>query len=119
MAKPIEPEVKYRAHLNPAVTLADAWLGEITWRETSVYILAQLAGVIAGVTAAHLMLGLPVFDIGSREKWLCAAIERIHRNLRIDAVIWGCAWLPRPSCLLSSAGTSRLRIGSLHPRPLP
>jgi glycerol uptake facilitator-like aquaporin len=30
------------AHLNPAVTLADAWQGGIAWRETPAYILAQI-----------------------------------------------------------------------------
>src|SRR5271163_1026867 len=36
------------AHLNPAVTLADAWRGGIAWREAPTYILAQIAGAIAG-----------------------------------------------------------------------
>src|SRR5439155_13949878 len=36
------------AHLNPAVTLADAWMGGITWRETPAYLVAQIAGALAG-----------------------------------------------------------------------
>src|SRR5580698_730349 len=47
------------AHLNPAVTLADAWQGGIAWRETPAYIAAQIIGAFAGVAAAHLMFGLP------------------------------------------------------------
>src|ERR1700749_588700 len=39
------------AHLNPAVTLADAWMGGIAWRETPLYILAQVTGAVAGVAA--------------------------------------------------------------------
>ncbi len=35
------------AHLNPAVTLADAWQGGIRWRETPAYIAAQIAGAFA------------------------------------------------------------------------
>ena len=35
------------AHLNPAVTLADAWRGGIAWRETPLYIAAQIAGASA------------------------------------------------------------------------
>lgn len=42
------------AHLNPAVTLTDAWLGGIRWREIPAYILAQLA-VGAYITAAYLV----------------------------------------------------------------
>src|ERR1700760_4852528 len=37
------------AHLNPAVTLADAWQGGIPWRETPAYISAQLIGAFTGV----------------------------------------------------------------------
>src|SRR5271170_2466822 len=46
------------AHLNPAVTLADAWLGGIAWREVPAYIVAQTSGAFAGVIVAHLMFGL-------------------------------------------------------------
>jgi len=49
------------AHLNPAVTLADALLGGIPWRETPAYLAAQLTGAFAGVATAHLMFGLPIF----------------------------------------------------------
>src|SRR3984885_14254217 len=49
------------AHLNPAVTLADAWQGGIAWRETPAYIAAQVAGAFAGVATAHLMFGLALF----------------------------------------------------------
>ena len=49
------------AHLNPAVTLADACQGGIAWRETPAYVAAQLAGAFAGVATAHLMFGLTLF----------------------------------------------------------
>src|ERR1700735_1696952 len=51
------------AHLNPAVTLADAWQGGIPWRETPAYILAQTAGAFAGVVGAHLMFGLSTISV--------------------------------------------------------
>ena len=51
------------AHINPAVTLAAALRGELPWRETPVYLIAQLIGAIAGVTIAHLMFGLPLFSL--------------------------------------------------------
>lgn len=35
-------------HLNPAVTLALAYLGKFDWANVGIYILAQLAGAIAG-----------------------------------------------------------------------
>jgi glycerol uptake facilitator-like aquaporin len=54
------------AHLNPAVTLADAWQGGIAWRETPLYIGAQIAGAFAGVATAHLMFGLSLFSASTR-----------------------------------------------------
>jgi glycerol uptake facilitator-like aquaporin len=54
------------AHLNPAITLADAWQGGLAWRETPVYLAAQIAGAFAGVAAAHLMFGEPVFRFAAR-----------------------------------------------------
>src|SRR5579864_5989384 len=49
------------AHLNPAVTIADASLGGIAWREVPVYVTAQIIGAFAGVAAADVMFGLPIF----------------------------------------------------------
>lgn len=48
------------AHFNPAVTLAFHRLGKIRPRDTLGYVLAQLAGGIAGVQLAHLLLGMLV-----------------------------------------------------------
>src|ERR1700683_2523875 len=49
------------AHFNPAVTLADASQGGLPWREVPGYIAAQLLGAYAGVAAANVMFGEPVF----------------------------------------------------------
>jgi glycerol uptake facilitator-like aquaporin len=49
------------AHLNPAVTLAEASQGGLPWREAPAYAGGQIAGAYAGVAAAHLMFGHPVF----------------------------------------------------------
>src|SRR5579872_3234225 len=37
------------AHLNPAVTLADASRGGLPWREVPVYVIGQIAGAFVGV----------------------------------------------------------------------
>jgi glycerol uptake facilitator-like aquaporin len=50
------------AHFNPAVTLAFAWRGETPWPTALLYIVAQIAGGIAGVWAAHLMFELPLWQ---------------------------------------------------------
>ncbi|WP_281269903.1 aquaporin [Crenobacter cavernae] len=50
------------AHFNPAVTLA-AWLsGEKGTGETAAYVIAQVAGAVAGVWAAHAMFDLPLLQ---------------------------------------------------------
>src|SRR5271170_1274057 len=56
------------AHLNPVVTLADAWQGGIAWREAPVYILAQITGGIAGVVAAHVMFGLSLLSASTHTR---------------------------------------------------
>jgi glycerol uptake facilitator-like aquaporin len=51
------------AHFNPAVSLAFAMRGELTWRSAALYVAAQLVGAVAGVWAAHLMFGLPMWQV--------------------------------------------------------
>ena len=53
------------AHLNPAVTLADAAVGKTRWRDVPAYVLAQIAG---GVATAHAMFGEPVFSRSLHER---------------------------------------------------
>ena len=49
------------AHLNPAVTLADAAASGLPWREVPIYVAAQIGGAFLGVGAAHLMFCEPLF----------------------------------------------------------
>jgi glycerol uptake facilitator-like aquaporin len=49
------------AHFNPAVSLVFAIKGDIGRREAAFYVVAQIAGGIAGTTMAHLMFALPIF----------------------------------------------------------
>ena len=54
------------AHFNPAVT-AYFWLRrEITGTLALAYVIAQLAGAICGVWAAHLMFEAPVFELSTK-----------------------------------------------------
>lgn len=50
------------AHFNPAVTLSEAWQGNLRWRYVPPYIVMQVVGAFAGVAAAHLMFAEPVFS---------------------------------------------------------
>jgi glycerol uptake facilitator-like aquaporin len=51
------------AHFNPAVSLAFALRGELSWSELTPYIAAQVIGGILGVFAAHAMFELPILQI--------------------------------------------------------
>jgi glycerol uptake facilitator-like aquaporin len=45
------------AHFNPAVTLADASQGGISWSDVPPYLAAQVLGAFIGVATSHLMFG--------------------------------------------------------------
>jgi glycerol uptake facilitator-like aquaporin len=50
------------AHFNPAVTLSFALRGEITARDSILYVGVQILGAIAGVIIAHAMFDNPLID---------------------------------------------------------
>ncbi len=98
------------AHLNPAVTLADAWRGGIAWRETPVYIIAQMAGAFAGVITAHLMFGLSVVSISAHVRSGPAQLfSEFIATFGLLAVIWGCVW-QRPSAVPFAVGAYSQRV---------
>ena len=79
------------AHLNPVVTLADAWMGGIAWRETPGYLLAQMAGAFAGVVTAHWMFGLSVVSASTHVRSGPAQLfSEFIATFGLLAVIWGC-----------------------------
>src|SRR5277367_4056836 len=79
------------AHLNPAVTLADAWQCGIAWRETPAYIAAQVAGAFAGVAAAHLMFGLPLFTASTHIRAGTPQLfSEFIATFGLLSVIWAC-----------------------------
>jgi glycerol uptake facilitator-like aquaporin len=53
------------AHFNPAVSIAFALRGELSWRHVTVYIGVQIAGAFLGVWLAHLMFDLQVWQVSS------------------------------------------------------
>ncbi len=80
------------AHLNPAVTLADASHGGLPWREVPVYIAGQIIGVFAGVAAAHLMFGEPLFFASRHVRSGSAQLfAEFIATFGLLSVIWGCS----------------------------
>jgi glycerol uptake facilitator-like aquaporin len=79
------------AHLNPAVSLAFAFRGRISWPMAGIYLLAQLSGAVVGVWAAHLMFELPVWQFSTHVRtgpgqWLAEAVATFGLLL----TIFGC-----------------------------
>jgi glycerol uptake facilitator-like aquaporin len=56
------------AHLNPVVSLAEAFLGAISWPEVAAYVAAQIAGGIAGAACADVMFALPAFSLSQHAR---------------------------------------------------
>jgi arsenate reductase len=56
------------AHFNPVVSLADAALGGISWRDALAYLPAQVAGCVTGAVAANLMFGLSAVSIAAKHR---------------------------------------------------
>jgi glycerol uptake facilitator-like aquaporin len=80
------------AHFNPAVSLACALRGELTWRVAAGYISAQAGGALVGVWAAHLMFELPLWQFSSIARagagqWVAEALATFGLLL----TIFGCA----------------------------
>jgi glycerol uptake facilitator-like aquaporin len=82
------------AHLNPAVTIADAIENGIPWLEAAAYVVVQCAGGIAGAITAHLMFGLRwvSWSSHSRHGWPLVFSEFVA-TFGLLSVIWGCSRL--------------------------
>jgi glycerol uptake facilitator-like aquaporin len=82
------------AHLNPAVSFADALEGGLPWLEAGAYALAQCAGGLAGAVVAHLMFGLRWYSLSThaRQGWRQGLSEFVA-TFGLVCVIWGCSRL--------------------------
>jgi glycerol uptake facilitator-like aquaporin len=80
------------AHLNPAVTLADAWHGGIAWSMVAPYIVAQMLGALVGTAFANGMFGLPLFFLSHHDRsGGTMLVSEFVATFGLLAVIWGCA----------------------------
>jgi glycerol uptake facilitator-like aquaporin len=82
------------AHFNPAVTLADASQGGLSWRDVPGYVAVQIVGAFAGVAAANIMFELPPFFASRHARQGPAQMfSEFVATFGLLAVIWGCARL--------------------------
>jgi glycerol uptake facilitator-like aquaporin len=82
------------AHFNPAVTLADALEGGLTWTAASGYVPVQVLGGVAGTLVAHMMFGLPAISISHHVRSGPAQfLSEFVASFGLLSVIWGCSRL--------------------------
>jgi glycerol uptake facilitator-like aquaporin len=82
------------AHFNPAVTLADASQGGISWSDAPAYIIAQVLGAFIGVGAAHLMFGEALIQVSQHARVGGGQLfSEFLATFGLLCVIWGCARL--------------------------
>ena len=92
------------AHLNPAVTLAEALQRGVRWREVPGYLAAQILGAFSGVAIAHLMFGLPLFAASGRVRSGAPQLfSEFIATFGLMAVILGCSRM-RPSAVPFAVG---------------
>ena len=78
------------AHLNPAVSLCDACLGGLRWRELPAYVSAQTLGAVAGTACANAMFGLPLLFVSHRVRaGSNVAFAEFVATFGLLFIIWG------------------------------
>ena len=70
------------AHFNPAVSLVEALRGKLSWADTAVYVLVQIAGCCAGALLAHAMFELPIVQASAHirtghAQWLAEGVATL------------------------------------------
>jgi len=92
------------AHFNPAVSIADAFQGGLSWADAGAYIVAQLLGAFLGVGLAHVMFGAPLYSWSTHARAGSAQIvSEVVATFGLLSVIWGCA-RTRPNAVAFAVG---------------
>ena len=81
------------AHLNPVVSMAEAFSGRLTWGEACFYVVAQVSGGILGAVCANVMFALPLFSLS--------------RHARTGAPLWFSEFVATFGLILIIRGCSR------------
>lgn len=80
------------AHFNPAVSLADASQGGLSWAEAGGYVVVQIAGALIGVAVADAMFGEPAYAWSQHARnGFPQILSETVATFGLLSVIWGCA----------------------------
>ena len=113
------------AHFNPAVTLADASQGGISWSDAPAYVAAQVLGAFIGVTVAHLMFGQSLLKVSHHARagggqlfsefvatfgllcviWVCARLRSEAVPVAVGLYITGAYWFTASTSFANPAVT--------------
>ena len=82
------------AHMNPAVTIAEASERALPWKEVPAYLVAQAAGALGGTAVAHAMFELPLLQAGTHTRSGSALrVGEFVATFGLLATIRGCSRL--------------------------
>ncbi len=93
------------AHLNPVVSLVDAMLGGISWRDVAAYVPAQVAGCVSGAVLANLMYGSAAISISTKHRASGAHfVSEVLATTGLLLVIFALARTKRPFAIPAAVG---------------
>lgn len=99
------------AHLNPVVTIMDAFQHGLPWSETPHYVIAQILGGITGAFSAHIMFGLSLISLSHHVRSGPTQIfGEFVATFGLLAVIWGCSRLRTRGLASSGDGAPILSL---------
>jgi arsenate reductase len=94
------------AHFNPVVSVADATLGGLSWRDAAAYLPAQVAGCVTGAVAANLMFAQAAVSVSVKHRASGAhALSEVIATAGLVLVIFALARSGR-------AGTAPAAVGA-------
>jgi len=86
------------AHLNPVVTLGQAFMGTFPWSGVPTYLAAQGAGAFLGVAVANSMFGYPIFFASQHARpGFPLIFSEFVATFGLLVVIWSCAKFRAPA----------------------
>ncbi|HEY6789766.1 MAG TPA: MIP/aquaporin family protein [Trebonia sp.] len=93
------------AHFNPVVSLADAALSGISWRDALAYLPAQVAGCVTGAVAANRMFAQAAVSISDKQRASGAhALSEVIATAGLLLVIFALARTGRGSTAPAAVG---------------
>jgi glycerol uptake facilitator-like aquaporin len=80
------------AHFNPAVSMADASQGGLTWTEAASYTAVQILGSLVGAGVADFMFGEPIYAASTHVRaGVPQVVSEAVATFGLLSVIWGCS----------------------------